>query len=105
MEDVMTADGGVPKTNGTNRREVVRWFRELPYHEKKEMLRVLGLLMPRPKCHLICDADVSSVGIILKYCTKHQIVYDVKRLGRKKVKFTFADQTIRNQVMIGIRTL
>ena len=97
-------DGGVTKINGTNRRDVVRWFRELSYHEKKEMLEVLGGLMPRPRCSLICEADVSTVGTVLKYCGKHSITYDVLRKG-KKVKFTFANQTIRNQVLIGIRTL
>jgi len=83
---------------------VVRWFRSLSYQDKREMLTVLGGLMPRPKCSLYCKADVATVGIVLKYCTKHSVVYEVKRVGRK-VKFTFADQVVRNQVLIGIRTL
>lgn len=84
---------------------VVRWFKGLTYHEKKEMLAVFGSLMPRPKNYLICNADVSEVGLILKYCHKHQIVYDVEKFGKKRVRFTFADQAVRNAVLIGVRTL
>ena len=86
-------------------KEVETWFKLLPREHQRGVITQLGSHIKPQKGYLTIQKSVEEVGRVMRYCKKHKIVYDAEPKGRTKVRFEFHNLEVRNQVMIGMRTL
>jgi len=83
---------------------IEEYFDTLPRQEQRELLTRLGSKIKEQPAHLFTPCSENEFVRVFTYTSKYNIPYTYKKI-RNKIRFTFSNLTVRNQVLVGMRTL
>jgi hypothetical protein len=88
--------------------EMVEAFKKMSFEQQRVMFEKFAPFVKRLPCSITFSLDpegMKRMARVLAYCKKHDIFYKPEKVSVTKVKFTFNNMDVRNNVLVGSMTV